>query len=142
MRFEPKTESELQMANLIPEGTYPFYVKTAEACMSKKGNEMIKVMLAIEVQERGEYILYDYLLEAMAKKLKHFADAIGLKEKYASGELKPEDVVNLSGLVDISIEPGSPKPEGGSYPAKNIVVDYIKNESVEEDQSLNDHIPF
>jgi len=91
MRFTPKSETELSMTKLLKPGIYDFYVEYAEEAVSKKGNEMIKVTLNTWDQEGKQYVLYDYLLEAMAYKLKHFAEATGLGEQYHNGQLSAED---------------------------------------------------
>ena len=107
MKYEPIGEDE----GLLADGTYPFEVKTASDQYSKTGNEMIKVMLLVN----GETIVFDYLIEAMKFKLKHFCEAVGLDY---SGNLEASDCEGKCGRVKIVI-----KEDG--FGKKNEVKDYI-----------------
>ena len=151
MRFQPKTEQEIQAMNLIAPGVYQFEVIAAKDKMSKKGNEMIEVQLKIWDINGHEHFVYDYLLESMSYKLKHFTDVTGLADKYAAGNLEASDCVGMCGNVELIIQSGQPKPDGsGNYPDKNAVKDYIakgaasktvKAPSVDE-PFLDDDVPF
>ncbi len=125
MRFTPKTESELSSMNLLDAGIYKYEVVEAEERLSSKGNEMIVVKLDIYDDSGFRRSLKDYLLEAMAFKLRHFCESAGLLDKYNSGELTTNELVGVSGKVDIAYQAGDQKPEGGYYPDKNVVADYI-----------------
>lgn len=148
MKFQPKSEQELQAMNLIDPGTYQFEVVTATDKISKKGNEMIEVQLKIWDINGHEHIVYDYLLESMAYKLKHFADVCGLGDKYLAGELGSLDCVGRGGKVELIIQDGQPKPDGGLYPAKNAVKDYVLKGSgntkpaVIDEPFVDDDLPF
>lgn len=126
MNFSPKTEEELQSALLLPKGEYLFCVKGAENAVSKRGNEMIKLSISTWDNDAKEYFLYDYLLESMPGKLKHFCDAVGLENLYSKGALSAHDCVNKEGVLLIDVEGGQLRPEGGNYPPKNVIKDYIK----------------
>ncbi len=144
MRFNPLDESEI--FNLLPEGDYDFQVRNASDTTSKKtGNEMIKLELIVWSKEGKEHVVFDYLLEAMPHKVKHFADSVGIEHKYSAGGYEASDCVNRSGKVKIIKEDGQ-----GSFQAKNSVKDYIprdKNapnqEPLEEKKDeFSDEIPF
>lgn len=126
MNFSPKTAEELQLAELMPEGEYDFKVLSAEDAVSKKGNDMLKLKLAVYVGQR-EYHVFDYLLEAMAFKLRHFCESTGLLDHYEDGTLTAGDCDGAAGIVAIEIE--KPK-EGSKYGPKNVVSDYISWDAV------------
>lgn len=145
MRFTPKTEKEIQEMNLISPGIYDFEVISASDKMSKTGNEMIELKIKIWDINNQERIIFDYLLEAMSFKLRHFAEATGLLQKYESGMLLAKDCLGKSGKVEIIIQ----KDKNGQYGDKNAVKDYISlsetshAEPIKKDDSfLNDEIPF
>lgn len=126
MNFTPKSAEELQLAELMPEGEYDFKVLSAEDAVSKKGNDMLKLKLAVYVGQR-EYHVFDYLLEAMAFKLRHFCESTGLLDLYEDGILTADDCDGAAGIVEIEIE--KPK-EGSKYGPKNVVADYISRDAV------------
>lgn len=118
MRFTPKTKEELEFENLLPKGEYDFEVVKAEDAVSKKsGAEMIKVNLKV-FHGNGFQFVTDYLMEAMAFKLRHFFETVGMIESYNAGQIQSADLIGVAGKVQIDIEPA------GEYPAKNVVKDY------------------
>jgi hypothetical protein len=117
------TEDELIQSSLLPVGVYPFDVMTAEDKISKTGNEMIELKLNV-FGENQEAHVFDYLLEKMAFKLRHFAEATGLIGEYERGELEALSCLNKSGYAKIGIDKGN-----GNFPPKNTVVDYLKPET-------------
>jgi len=118
MRFTPKTQEEIDFENLLPKGEYDFEVVKAEDAVSKKGNEMIKVNLKVFHGEGFQFVT-DYLMEAMAYKLRHFFETVGMIDAYNAGSVQSADLVGACGKVRIDIEPAS-----GEYAAKNTVKDY------------------
>jgi hypothetical protein len=119
MRFTPKTPEELEFENLLPKGEYDFEVVKAEDAVSKKsGKEMIKVNLKVFHGEGFQFVT-DYLMEAMAFKLRHFFETVGMINAYEAGAIEAADLVGCAGKVKIDIEPAS-----GDYAAKNVVKDY------------------
>lgn len=151
MRFKPQTEQEIQAMSLIEAGTYPFEVLEAEDTKSKSGNEMIKVKLRIWDNMGRERMVFDYLLEAMAFKLRHFCDATGLLDKYEAGSLQASDLLSRNGKLELEVEVGKAKPDGsGNYPDKNRVGDYVKSDGAVskpvakagEPDFIDDDLPF
>lgn len=151
MRFEPKSNEELEVMDLIPEGIYNAQVLQAQDKLSKNGNEMVQVVLQIWDSEGRPRPVYDYLLPQMAKKLKHFAVAADLLERYEQGSILAEHCIGKCLNVEIIIQQGKQRPDGsGDYPAKNSVKDYqVKNDSVSqpvkaasESDFIEDDIPF
>lgn len=142
MRFQPKTEKELAAMNLIQPGIYDFEVWNANDKTSKSGNEMIELKLKIWDHSGQERIIFDYLLEVMAFKLKHFADTTGLSKKYEEGIISALDCIGKCGKLDLIIQ----KDKSGQYADKNTVKDYIveakSTDTPGEDKIFDDEIPF
>lgn len=133
MRITPKTEEEIANSLLLPEAIYDFEVQTAIEKPSKNGNDMIEVRLNIYQEGEKVACITDYLLEAMAFKLRHFCDTTGTLADYNEGNLQSDRMVGLSGKVLLIIK----KDAAGQYPDKNSVKDYIKK-TVKPD----DNCPF
>ena len=128
MKFQPKTEQEIQESGLWPAGEYNFEIIDSEDAVSSNGNDMIKIKVRIFNPEGKSIILFDYLLEAMAFKLRHCAEACGIIDKYNSGNLRAEDFMAKAGMLMLEIQnESSDKKTGKKYPKKNFIADYIKD---------------
>ncbi len=123
MKFTPMTEAEIVSASLLEAGEYPFEVLAASEEISKAGNEMIRVKLAVFGPNGQQAHVYDYLMEKMAFKLRRFCETTGLLAKYEAGTLGELDCEGKKGTVKIAIESAN-----GKYNAKNVVKDYLKPE--------------
>lgn len=119
MKFDPKSAEELVAETLLPAGTYPFEVIAASDEFSKAGNEMIKLKLSVFGNDGDAHHVFDYLLEKLAFKLRHFAETTGLLKDYEKGELTAFACNEKAGYVKISIE------DSPGYGAKNVVKDYV-----------------
>ncbi len=147
MKFTPMSEKEIQALTVMPDGVYPFDVTDAKDCVSKAGNEQIKITLAVYDNANHKHVLYDYLLNgALPHKIRHFCEHTGLLSRYDAGELTAADCYQKSGWVKIGTESGKPNPNGGEYPARNVVRDYCEKPSTSAgsaDSKLPmDDIPF
>ena len=109
MNFQPKSEEEVKAFTLLEKGIYPFRIIKAEDQISKSGNEMIKLTLLIWDKEGHTHTLYDYLLEKIAYKLRHFAECVDMLDKYNLGCFTAEDCESREGSVDIIVQPGQAK---------------------------------
>lgn len=142
MQFKPKSEKEISEENLLPNGEYDFEVTAALDAKSASGNEMIKLQLNVFDDNGNLRIIFDYLLESMAFKLRHAADACGVIDKYESGSLVADDFMGKTGRLKLAIQ----KDKTGDYPDKNTVRDYIKREAEGVIPAglpaLDDTIPF
>jgi phage-related protein len=127
MKFVHKSDEELQKMNLLPEGIYDFEVLDAKERLSKAGNEMLELKLGVYDLTGSRRVVFDYLLEAMAFKLQHFAKATGLISQYESDELCDLHCIGKCGKVELIVQQGGAKDTGGYYPDKNSVKDYIVN---------------
>lgn len=131
MKFKPLSDKEIAEMNLWPEGVYGFEILAATDEVSKSGNEMIKVKLAVFNNEGRQTVLFDYLLESMAFKLKHIAKVTGNLEKYDAGVLLAGDLVGKTGNLKLKIQ----KDKTGQYPDKNVVADYVVSETAIDPQA-------
>ena len=121
MNFKPKSDQELARDSLLEKGDYGFTVLEAEDKVSKNGNEMIEMKLEIFTDNGGSRVLFDWLMEKVPYKLKHFCDAVGLSDKYNAGTLKAIDCEGKSGTCAIIIK----EDPSGQYQPKNSVRDYL-----------------
>lgn len=135
MKFQPKSADEIVMDSLLNPGIYPFEVMSAEDQFSKSGNEMIKLKLAVFGPDNQQAHVYDYLLEKLAHKLRHFAEAVGLLAKYESGELSAFDCREKTGYVKLIVDDKDP-----AYPPKNTVKDYVPEPK--EKPAVQESIPM
>lgn len=126
MKFTPKTEEQIAEENLLEPGYYPFEVLEAHSKASKaaaaRGEtepNMIHLKLRVfEDADRGVFV-DDYLMEAMAYKLRHFCAEVGLMDAYNQGRLTADMCAGKSGMAKI----GPSKPQEG-YKPKDEVKDY------------------
>jgi hypothetical protein len=120
MRFQPKTEEEVQAEQLCEEGDFPFTVLEASEGTSKSGKSMIKFKLNVHADD-GDYHIYDYISpEFMAFKFRHFFHAVGLGKKYDAGDVDCSQIVQREGFCSVIQQPGK-----GGYGPKNAIKDYI-----------------
>jgi hypothetical protein len=150
MKFAPKTEKQIAEENLWPAGEYGFEIGEAHDKVSKSNNEMIHLKLKVFNNEGSMRFVDDYLLEEMAYKLRHAAEACGLLTQYESGTLLASDFVGKLGYLKLKIQ----KDKTGNYPDKNVVGDYIVKDVVQvsDDTSpptghpasapMNDEVPW
>lgn len=146
MQFQPKTKKEISEGNLWKEGVYNFKIFEAKDAVSKAGKEMIVLKLNVFNDEGQSKVVYDYLLEATASKLRNSAEACGIMEQYEQGHLSYIDFVDKTGELKLIIQ----KDKTGNYPDKNSVADYIVikndkptgNDKPAGDVELDDEIPF
>jgi hypothetical protein len=152
-KFPSKTDQQLEdikNRGLLPDGVYPFRVKSASLGQSNAGNEMISLVIGV-VFEGEERNIKDWLvsMDTMIYKIKHFCEAVGLEDKYLAGEFGLDDCSHKTGYVRLGIQKGKPRDDGGMFPDKNSVADYVKPSEVPEgtakvgiDPTFNDDIPF
>lgn len=145
MRFEPKSEDQIQAESLLPKGEYDFEVMAGADKVSKSGNEMIVLKVKVFGLDGDEYHIWDYLTEALPHKLRHAADACRILDKYESGQLLARDFEGRTGKCFVDIQSAQ-----NGYAAKNVIKDYVKrSDKVElspslakQKNDLNDEIPF
>lgn len=123
MQFEPKTEDELSAGLLLPDGVYDFEVIDAAEKVSKKGNPMMVVNLMVYAPDGSTRYVRDFLMEAIAYKLRHFCAATGLLGAYNDGVLTSDMCAGRPGKVKIVTE------SQDGFPPRNAVKDYIVAEA-------------
>ena len=128
MKFTPKEDSEIKTFGLLPEGPANFVVAEAMEKYSKGGNEMIEMDLTCSSGTLTNTVKF-YMLEKMAHTHKHFHRATGMMDKYQSGETTADDCVGKTGKVVLGIEKGKQKDDGSYFYDKNVVVDFLWDES-------------
>ncbi len=146
MRFTPKTEKEISESNMLPEGEYTFEVSSGADKISKSGNEMIELWVRVYKPDGTFNQVADYLLESIAYKLRHAAEACGLLDKYEAGTILGTDFIGKTGTLKLGIQ----KDKTGAYPDKNTIKDYILPKEGEsrvalpkdKNDGLEDAIPF
>jgi hypothetical protein len=92
-------------------------------------------------EQNGNYrFIRDYLLESMAFKLRHAAEACGLLDKYESGQLMASDFEGKEFRVKVAIK----KDKTGQYSDQNSIKDYVVvgKEPKNDNKDLDDSIPF
>jgi hypothetical protein len=152
--FKPLTEEEIDAMSLMDEGIYNFQVETSNPRTSKSGNRMAELLITVWDSFDKPHSIYDYLVFSTIplniRKVKHFCDTVGLTEEYKKGSI-PEGLASLSGKVKIGIQEEKANPNGGFFPKKNIVIDYVmtdkgavKSDSapIEEEKFHDDDLPF
>ncbi len=146
MKLTPKTDKEIAEEGLLPPGIYDAEVAEAEEATSRKGNDMIVAKLKVYHGDKYRNVT-DYLMEAMARKLRNAADVMGLLPDYEAGRLVADDMVGKPVRVKIGIE----KDKNKQYPDKNSVLDYVRGDGAAAPvraparaaaTDLSDEIPF
>lgn len=153
--FPPLSDDELD--DIVVEGDYNFEVIKSERKMSKAGNPMAQLRIKFWDNNDKPHTVFDYLVFSHVplniKKISRFCKSVGLDKEYAAGCL-PDDLFGYGGKVKIGIQEESMNPNGGFYPKKNIVIDYLKKVSHAElvkkaeaqsflpDKEFDDEIPF
>lgn len=119
MRWEPKSEEEVQAGQICPEGKQPFTVLEASAATSKKGKDMFKLKLNVHADDGFDYHVYDYISPFfMAFRFRHFFFSVGRGADYEAGTIDPAKLVGKQGYSEMGREEYNGKP-------KAIVSDYI-----------------
>lgn len=123
MRFQPKSEEEINAANLLTAGDYDFEVSAASEEVSAKGNDMVKLTLHIEGEEGRRHTVFDYLVgsDASMFKVRGFAVCVGLLPQYEVGEMSADSMIGRTGRCQIGID-----DKNKAYAPKNVVRVYHK----------------
>ncbi|MDP4145608.1 MAG: hypothetical protein Q8936_14170 [Bacillota bacterium] len=130
MRFEKAlTEEEIQKAMFIEDGSYNYkIIRSTEKISKKTGNDYIALELVLWDKAGKERLVFCNLWSM--KLLKHFCDVNNMEADYKSCDIPDYKFVNRSGgKVLIGFEPEKDDGNGGIYKAKNVVIDFIKDEN-------------
>ena len=123
MKFAPKTEEEIrkeqEKRGAWPPGIYDAEVTSAVDKISKSGNDMIELTLQVYHPDDGATRqVFDWLVEAMAFKLRHFCEATGLSAAYDAGSLEAWQLEGKSVKVKLGID-------AKAEIKRNKVMDYV-----------------
>ena len=130
-------QPEQKPPTLLEPGDYFFVVKSAEASISSKGNEMITIVLDVSDETRNNTV-YDYLVgtEKAYWKIRDFCRAVGLAHLLKEGgAITAEDCSGKKGKCKVTIDPG----ENG-YADRNKIEAYLTSQTFSE--KGDDGIPF
>lgn len=126
LKFQPKTEEQLNSFENLPAGEYPFTILESEEVASKSAKNPGKLMAKIKLNvhgPNGDRHVYDYFADWFSEwKLKHFLETTGFGAEYAKGEADPSGGAwrQRQGYVKLEVEPAQ-----GNFAAKNVVADYV-----------------
>ncbi len=128
MNWKPKTEEEVQAAELCPVGMQPFTVLEATEGKSKKRADMLKLKLNVHADDGFDYHVYDHISHAFLEyKFRHFFFAIGCGAQYEAGTVDPARLVGREGYAEVKHEKGK-----DGFGPKAAIADYIvKSEKAE-----------
>jgi hypothetical protein len=120
MRFEAKSQQELNESRLLPKGDYDFEIVDAWETHSTAGNEMIELEVRISDGNGLSRKLADYLVPKRPEKLRHCAAACGVLDRYEAGEVSESDFKGKRGRLKLGVE----RAKRG-FPPRNIIQDYV-----------------
>jgi len=129
VKFAPRSEEELraeaEKRGAWPNGVYDAEIVSAEEKISSKGNDMIEMTLNV-YHEDTQRQMKDWLVEAMAFKLRHCCDAAGLSDAYEAGTLDAWQLESKSVKVKLTTE--SYIGSDGVSRKRNKIADYVAPE--------------
>ena len=135
MNYQPKNEQQLREEReakrqlLDVKATYEFDVVNATETTSKSsGKDMLVLTLDVH-HEGGTKRFTDYIVCDQDDKLFSFCKSIRCLEAYHHGTFGPDDCAGTNGQCKLGIEKGSAAPDGGFYPDKNKVRQYVDGDA-------------
>ncbi len=150
-------QANAERYQLLKEGEYNAVIKASVDATSSTGNPMMDMTLAVYDENGRSCDVRDFMVftPKMMWKVIHFAESAGLLKEYEAGKLCSQFVVNANVKVKIGIDEGKEipqeylkgKPLGSKYPDKNKIIDYLKHDNNNAQQSnkedeLDSDIPF
>ncbi len=124
--FDGSEDDSKKLIKLVGEGKAYFIVTSAENCISKAGNQQLKVALRVTDDYGTTNVIFVYFpaIAAFKKKLIGFLSACGKSELYqSSGRFDEQDLIGCSGACNIVHK------DNGSYGMKaEVKFFYEKNE--------------
>lgn len=122
MQFKPQSAEDIAKKSKPLTGIFPATVHTAEACVSKKGVDMIKLEVTVYVNT-SEFQKTVYLHPAMEVLVYNFCKHAGLEEEYHTGSLTAEMCERKDVFVKLGIEKGK-----DGYADKSAIKDFVSQE--------------
>jgi hypothetical protein len=123
VKITPRSETDAvrnARRELLSPGSYLALIVEAAEKPSRRGNDMIELLLRVTGKDGGERELRAWLVanDRGALLMRHAAEAVGALSKYEAGEISAEDFPGYTVRVKIVIQ----KRRG--YPDSNIVEDF------------------
>lgn len=158
--YDVMTEEQAQKErfSLLDEGEYEATIEMFEGKISSTNNRMIVWTLNVYDKAGISHQMTDYqpLTPKMAWKLINHCKSGGMSEEYKNKTWRPQLSVGKTFRVKVGIDEGGlipkdklkGKPEGSRYPNKNVIKDYVEQDSktAQSAQSaqagFDDEIPF
>lgn len=130
---------------LLPDGDYDAEVIECEEQVSKKGDPMFAVKIAIADPKGGNFKhhVYDYISPKwFQRKFKSFFDSMGQSALYETGNIDPAELIHQWVTATIRTQPAE-----GQYSEKNVVEMYVLAEvsaakKMEPAKVKDDGLPF
>ena len=119
MNFSPMSPQEILESKVLPNGIYPFRVKSAVEKQNAGGKPHIDIHLTVEYKGRV-FELRDILSPEKMDRLYAACVTCGLGAQYVTGSVQARDFVDRSGNVRVTMVPESPE-----YSARNFVSGYV-----------------
>lgn len=122
MRFTPQSAEDIAKKTKPLTGIFPATVHSAEACVSKKGVDMIKLNVTVYVNT-STFEKTTYLHPAMEVLVYNFCKHAGLEEEYHTGSLTADMCERKDVFVKLGIEKGK-----DGYADKSVIRDFVSQE--------------
>jgi hypothetical protein len=157
VKVTPRTEHEIQAESASrgpwPRGVYDAEIKSATEGQSKAGNDMITLLLNVYGPDGTMRQMQDWLVDAMAHKVRHCAEAAGQLTAYDAGELQAYSLEGQAVKVKVGIDTKGERPRNkiDDYvpgiasivpPARKPVARPMASASSGGARDLDDEIPF
>lgn len=137
MKFNPIDYDKKETSSL-QEGEAKYLVINSEECVSKSGNEMLKIKLKITQENNGSSHIYDYLVSAdnCVWKISSFCKSSSNEGIYKEGSLTPEKIKGWEGLCILK------KETSEDYGDQIKISHYIEEANKTNEQIKDDDLPF
>lgn len=155
--FERKTEEELQkeqrQASLIPKDTIMDFLIVPEVTW---GENTYKTEERISSTNKPQFLLVVQLLDRDGNIKTTITDYITMGNNFATfkinrlaglagltgDKISANDLINLMGRCKVGIQKGGAKEDGGFYPDKNTIVEYLSDNLSISNPEIDDEIPL
>jgi hypothetical protein len=119
MKFTPKSEAELKAEKVVPKGEYDVEIIGCEEAVSKKsGLDMLKLTLKVHGPEKV-VLANDYIVCNQQDKLHNLCSSIGIVDKYAKGEVGPNELAGKWAYAKVDVE------SNDTFGDKNVIKKYV-----------------
>lgn len=164
MKFTPKTDEQFQKEEaerkerfLWPAGSIVDYqIVSAETKISSgkktSGEEMFELAIEIYNGAGEKQTIREWIGSWNLFMLKAICESNNMLAAYEAGEVNAHDLYDKTGKAKLKVEKGQPNPNGGNYPDKNKIQEFLKEApskpiaarvtQAQSQDELSDEIPF